>query len=93
MSVQPYKNSFSISNLHISIEQIQDIVSNYGLVVISRSGSNPQLFIYESDLLTRLQVNSFNDLSYAVQLDLYFLSFSQNGGAEKYQHSSRMDYE
>ncbi|KZS16725.1 Nicotinamide-nucleotide adenylyltransferase [Daphnia magna] len=38
-------------------EDIQDIVCNYGLVVISRSGSNPQLFIYESDLLTRLQRN------------------------------------
>ncbi|XP_046448466.1 nicotinamide/nicotinic acid mononucleotide adenylyltransferase 1-like [Daphnia pulex] len=38
-------------------EDIEDIVSNYGLVVISRSGSNPQQFIYESDLLTRLQRN------------------------------------
>lgn len=36
--------------------QIEDIVGNYGLVIITRSGSNPQQFIYESDLLTRLQV-------------------------------------
>lgn len=36
-------------------EDIEDIVKNYGLVVITRSGSNPLQFIYESDLLTRLQ--------------------------------------
>ena len=39
--------------------QIEDIVSNYGLVVISRSGSNPLQFIYESDVLTRLEVGLF----------------------------------
>jgi len=37
--------------------QIENIVKNFGLVVITRSDCNPQKFIYESDLLTKLQDN------------------------------------
>ena len=37
--------------------QIEEIVSHYGIVVITRGGSNPQQFIYESDVLTRNQNN------------------------------------
>ena len=37
--------------------QIESIVGSYGLVVITREGSNPLKFIYESDVLTRLQVS------------------------------------
>lgn len=32
------------------------IVRDYGLVVITRSGSDPEKFIYESDLLTNYKV-------------------------------------
>ena len=38
------------------ISQIESIVKDYGLAVISRSGSNPEKFIYESDQLSQLQV-------------------------------------
>ncbi|XP_022256918.1 nicotinamide/nicotinic acid mononucleotide adenylyltransferase 1-like isoform X2 [Limulus polyphemus] len=38
-------------------EDIADIVGNFGLVVITRKGSNPQRFIYESDVLTKYQWN------------------------------------
>ena len=38
------------------LSQIDSIVKDYGLVVISRSGSNPEKFIYESDQLSQLQV-------------------------------------
>jgi nicotinate (nicotinamide) nucleotide adenylyltransferase len=38
-------------------EDIDAIVRDYGLVVISRSGSNPEKFIYESDHLSQLQTN------------------------------------
>lgn len=38
-------------------EDIEAIVGLYGLCVITREGSNPLRFIYESDVLTRLQRN------------------------------------
>lgn len=38
-------------------EDIEEIVGRYGLVVITRAGSNPQQFIYESDVLTKNQNN------------------------------------
>jgi len=36
--------------------QIEAIVRDYGLVVVSRSGSNPHKFIYESNVLTKYMV-------------------------------------
>ncbi|RXG52932.1 Nicotinamide/nicotinic acid mononucleotide adenylyltransferase 1, partial [Armadillidium vulgare] len=36
-------------------EDIETIVGKFGLVVITRNGCDPYKFIYESDLLTRLQ--------------------------------------
>ncbi|XP_006820172.1 nicotinamide/nicotinic acid mononucleotide adenylyltransferase 1-like [Saccoglossus kowalevskii] len=36
-------------------EDIEEIVGKFGIIVISRAGSNPQKFIYESDVLTRLE--------------------------------------
>ncbi|XP_030371612.1 nicotinamide/nicotinic acid mononucleotide adenylyltransferase 3 isoform X2 [Scaptodrosophila lebanonensis] len=38
-------------------EDIEDIVANHGLVVITRFGSNPERFIFESDILTKYQRN------------------------------------
>jgi len=38
-------------------EDIAEIVSKYGLVVITREGSNPYKFIYESDVLHKYQHN------------------------------------
>ncbi|XP_073816281.1 nicotinamide mononucleotide adenylyltransferase isoform X1 [Musca autumnalis] len=48
--------SFAVPGLWAE-EDIEDIVSNHGLVVISRSGSNAEKFIFESDILTRYQRN------------------------------------
>lgn len=36
--------------------QIEEILENHGLVVISRYGSNPEKFIFESDILTQYKV-------------------------------------
>ncbi|XP_013403392.1 nicotinamide/nicotinic acid mononucleotide adenylyltransferase 1 isoform X2 [Lingula anatina] len=36
---------------------IEDIVRNYGLVCITREGSNPSRFIYENDVLSKFQYN------------------------------------
>jgi len=36
--------------------QIEEIVGDYGLVCITRNGSDPRKFIYESDVLTKHQV-------------------------------------
>ncbi|XP_060584824.1 nicotinamide/nicotinic acid mononucleotide adenylyltransferase 1-like isoform X2 [Ruditapes philippinarum] len=38
-------------------EDIEEIVKKYGLVCITRNGSDPRKFIYESDVLTRNQDN------------------------------------
>lgn len=38
-------------------EDIEALVGKFGLVVITREGSNPYKFIYESDVLTRHQRN------------------------------------
>ncbi|CAH1782803.1 unnamed protein product [Owenia fusiformis] len=48
--------SFAVPNLW-SDDDIENIVKNYGLVCISRSGANAQKFIYDSDVLTRHQEN------------------------------------
>nr|XP_058959310.1 nicotinamide/nicotinic acid mononucleotide adenylyltransferase 1-like [Pocillopora verrucosa] len=44
--------SFAVPNLWAD-EDIEEIVGKHGLVVISRVGSNPESFIYESDVLTK----------------------------------------
>ncbi|RUS72235.1 hypothetical protein EGW08_020008, partial [Elysia chlorotica] len=61
--------SFAVPGLW-SDEDIEYIVGSHGLVVITRSGSDPQKFIYESDILTKYQENIlivtewiFNDIS------------------------------
>uniref|UniRef100_A0A2P2I5G8 Nicotinamide-nucleotide adenylyltransferase n=1 Tax=Hirondellea gigas TaxID=1518452 RepID=A0A2P2I5G8_9CRUS len=38
-------------------EDIETIVGKFGIVVVTREGSNPYKFIYESDTLSRLQRN------------------------------------
>ncbi|KAH8311754.1 hypothetical protein KR044_007900, partial [Drosophila immigrans] len=48
--------SFAVPGLWAN-EDIEEIVANYGLVVITRCGSNPQKFIFESDVLTKYQRN------------------------------------
>lgn len=48
--------SFAVPNLW-SVEDLTKIVRDYGIVVISREGSNPEKFIYNSDLLTKYQHN------------------------------------
>lgn len=44
-------------NLQTSRFQLEAILSNHGIVVISRHGSNPEKFIFESDLLTKYKKN------------------------------------
>lgn len=53
--VEKYKHYFI--NIYILLTQIEEIVSHYGLVVISRCGSNPDKFIFESDILTKYRVS------------------------------------
>lgn len=48
--------SFAVPNLWLP-EHIEEIVGNFGLVCITRAGSNPYKFIYESDVLTKYQNN------------------------------------
>ncbi|XP_037805660.1 nicotinamide/nicotinic acid mononucleotide adenylyltransferase 3 isoform X4 [Lucilia sericata] len=48
--------SFAVPGLWAE-EDIEDIISNHGLVVISRSGSNPEKFVFDSDTLTKYQRN------------------------------------
>ncbi|CAD6993621.1 nicotinamide/nicotinic acid mononucleotide adenylyltransferase 3 isoform X1 [Ceratitis capitata] len=48
--------SFAVPGLWAD-KDIEDIVGNHGLVVISRYGANPEKFIFESDLLTKYQKN------------------------------------
>lgn len=48
--------SFGTPNLWHS-DDIETIVGEHGLVVITRSESNPYKFIYESDLLTKFMTN------------------------------------
>jgi len=38
-------------------EDITEIVKNYGLVVISREGSNPEKYVYEHDILHKYKEN------------------------------------
>nr|CAD7574989.1 unnamed protein product [Timema californicum] len=40
-----------------SVPLIETIVGQHGLVVVTRNGSNPYKFIYESDILTKYQNN------------------------------------
>jgi len=48
--------SFAVPDLW-NTDDLTTIVRDYGIVVISREGSNPEKFIYNSDLLTRYQHN------------------------------------
>nr|ACO15603.1 Nicotinamide mononucleotide adenylyltransferase 1 [Caligus clemensi] len=48
--------SFSVPGLWLE-EDIEVIVKDFGLVVVSREGSNPQKFIYNSDILTEYRNN------------------------------------
>jgi len=48
--------SFSVPGLW-NEDDLTAIVRDYGIVVISREGSNPEKFIYESDLLTQYKHN------------------------------------
>ncbi|XP_078603863.1 nicotinamide/nicotinic acid mononucleotide adenylyltransferase 3-like isoform X2 [Branchiostoma floridae x Branchiostoma japonicum] len=47
-----WMEGFAIPNLWTD-EQIKEAVSDFGLVIISRAGSNPEKFIYESDVLSK----------------------------------------
>ncbi|XP_022172532.1 nicotinamide/nicotinic acid mononucleotide adenylyltransferase 1 isoform X2 [Myzus persicae] len=48
--------SFAVPGLW-NDDDIEAIVRDYGLVVVSRSGSNPHKFIYESNVLTKYMAN------------------------------------
>ncbi|XP_034659911.1 nicotinamide/nicotinic acid mononucleotide adenylyltransferase 3 isoform X1 [Drosophila subobscura] len=48
--------SFAVPGLWAEAD-IEDIVANHGLVVITRCGSNPEKFIFESDILTKYKRN------------------------------------
>lgn len=47
--------SFSIPGLWAD-EDIETIVGQYGLVVVTRLGTDPWKFVYESDILTKYKV-------------------------------------
>lgn len=49
-----FLESFAVPDLWKESE-ITQIVGKYGLIVITRNGTNPERFIYESDILSRLQ--------------------------------------
>ena len=42
--------------LWFTVFQMEEIVQKFGMVVISRAGSNLEKFIYESDILTKHKV-------------------------------------
>jgi len=42
--------------MSVAVYQMEEIVEKFGLVVISRAGSNPEQFIYDSDVLTKHKV-------------------------------------
>ena len=49
-----------VTTVHMrTIHQIRDIVQQFGLVVISWCGSNPEQFIYQSDQLYPLKVTVY----------------------------------
>ncbi|XP_040580377.1 uncharacterized protein Nmnat [Lepeophtheirus salmonis] len=48
--------SFSVPGLWLD-DDVEVIVKDFGLVVISREGSNPEKFIYNSDILTKYKNN------------------------------------
>jgi len=48
--------SFAVPGLW-NTEDLTTIVRDYGMVVVSREGSNPEKFIYNSDLLTKYRNN------------------------------------
>lgn len=41
----------------LSTRQLEAILGQHGIVVISRSGSNPERFIFDSDLLSKYRRN------------------------------------
>jgi len=53
--------SYVCSHECVSLFQIEEIILNYGMVVISRAGSNPEKFIYESDILSKHMVFYLSD--------------------------------
>ncbi|XP_041898366.1 nicotinamide/nicotinic acid mononucleotide adenylyltransferase 3 isoform X3 [Corvus kubaryi] len=53
-----FLQTFKIPNLWKE-EDIKEIVEKFGLVCISRAGSDPSQYIQESDLLTKFQHNIF----------------------------------
>lgn len=57
VSVVRPKGTLDWSQLFVFFSQIEAILGQHGIVVISRSGSNPEKFIFESDLLNRYKVN------------------------------------
>jgi len=48
-----------VTLVYFTVSQMEEIVQKHGMVVISRSGSNPEKFIYESDVLTKHKVFLF----------------------------------
>lgn len=42
---------------HFPLQQLESILGQHGLVVITRSGSNPEQFIFDSDLLSKYRRN------------------------------------
>ncbi|KAL5282917.1 NMNAT1 family protein [Megaselia abdita] len=42
-----------LMKIHLLIKEIEDILINHGIVVITRSGSNPETIIFESDILSK----------------------------------------
>lgn len=57
-----------IADKNISFFQIDSIVGEHGLVVITREGSNPNKFIYDSDILSKHMVIVYLEKLYVLSL-------------------------
>lgn len=62
---------FNFNDSYSKLSQIEDIVANHGLVVITRAGSNPGKFIFDSDILTKYQVSPESGKQVKLSTDTY----------------------
>ena len=60
--------SFCILIVYSLVFQIEEILRDFGIVCVSRVGSNPEQFVYNSDVLYKHQVSSI-----AVQIILFVI--------------------
>lgn len=73
--------------IFIHVLQLETILGDYGIVVITRSGSNPEKFIYDSDMLTKHRV------SYLEIILIDDFCFIRNIFAEKHHDYNKLGHE